>query len=135
VFGEMARSNAMLSGPPTVSGATMWRCILRRASVLCAGGTSHRTGGEQMSDTYDLFPVAWGLAVPRRVCDALVDMGTACNDAALTLDRSVVPPGEADQPPGPFERPTPAPGERDARMQRYVGMGCESEGAVVIPRR
>jgi hypothetical protein len=43
-----------------------------------------------MSDTYDLLPVAWGLAVPRRVCDALVDMGTACNDAVLTLDGAYV---------------------------------------------
>jgi hypothetical protein len=39
-----------------------------------------------MCETYDLLPVAWGLAVPRQVCDVLVDMGTACNEAALTLD-------------------------------------------------
>src|SRR5213080_1233894 len=80
----------MLSRPQTVSGGPMRRCILRRASVLCAGGTPHTAGGEQMSDTYDLLPVGWDLAVPRRVRDALVDMGTACNDAALTLEGAYV---------------------------------------------
>jgi hypothetical protein len=43
-----------------------------------------------VSDTYDLLPVAWGLAVPQRVCDVLVDMGSACNEAALTLDEGYV---------------------------------------------
>src|SRR6266516_3532956 len=38
-----------------------------------------------MIHTYDLLPVSWGLEMPRPVCTALVDMGIACNEAALAL--------------------------------------------------
>ena len=34
-----------------------------------------------MCETYDLLPVAWGLTMPPRVCDVLVDMGAASNEA------------------------------------------------------
>jgi len=39
-----------------------------------------------MSELYDPLPVAWGLAVPEPICEALLDLGLACNDAALLLD-------------------------------------------------
>ena len=38
-----------------------------------------------MSELYDPLPVAWGLAVPEPICVALLDLGLACNDAALIL--------------------------------------------------
>jgi hypothetical protein len=41
-----------------------------------------------MSGTHDLLPVGWGLAVPRQVSETLLDMGIACNEAALALDQA-----------------------------------------------
>lgn len=43
-------------------------------------------GHNTVTDTFDLLPVGWGLSVPQRIADALVDMGTACNEAAIALD-------------------------------------------------
>lgn len=40
-----------------------------------------------MSDTHDLLPIDWGLAVPTPVSETLVDLGIACNEAALALDQ------------------------------------------------
>ena len=41
-----------------------------------------------MSETHDLLPVGWGLTVPRPVSETLVDLGIACNEAALALDQA-----------------------------------------------
>jgi hypothetical protein len=41
-----------------------------------------------MSDTHDLLPIAWGLDVPAPVSETLVDLGIACNEAALALDQA-----------------------------------------------
>jgi hypothetical protein len=41
-----------------------------------------------MSDTHDLLPIDWGLTVPPPVSETLVDLGIACNEAALALDQA-----------------------------------------------
>src|SRR5689334_13618133 len=40
-----------------------------------------------MSETHELLPVGWGLALPRPVRDVLLDLGIAFNEAALALDQ------------------------------------------------
>jgi hypothetical protein len=41
-----------------------------------------------MLETHDLLPVSWQLMVPREVSSRLVDLGTACNRAALAVEQA-----------------------------------------------
>ncbi len=45
-------------------------------------------GTPRMLETHDLLPVTWHLAVPEPVCRRLLDMGIACNKAALAFDQA-----------------------------------------------